>query len=127
MISTQAIGRLGKDAEVKEVSGKKVINFSIAVDTGYGDKKKTIWLECGKWGDNTAVAQYLVKGSQVHVSGEPSLREWESNGKSGVSFQLNVQQITLVGGKSEGGAAPAQQTASSYVPPTDAEIEQLPF
>ena len=131
MIKMQAIGRLGKDAEVKTVGDKKVINFSIAVDTGYGDNKKTLWVECGKWGDNTKVAEYLVKGGQVHVEGEPSMRQWESNGKSGVSLQLRVTDLTLVGGKSEGGqqSAPATQqqaapATTSAPPPVD---DSLPF
>ena len=100
MIQLQAIGRLGRDAEVKTLpSGKNVINFSIAVDTGWGDTKKTLWLECAKFGDNTKVAEFLKKGTQVHVSGEPSLREWESNtsGKQ-VTLSLVVSQVTLCGG-----------------------------
>ncbi len=101
MIKTQLIGKLGKDAEVRDISGTKptkVINFSVAVDTGYGDKKTTLWVECAKFGENTGVAPYLKKGTQVHVAGEPGIRQWESNGKSGVSFTLRVDTIELLGG-----------------------------
>lgn len=100
MISTQAIGRLGKDAEVKEVNGKKVLEFSIAVDQGFGDKKTTLWLNCTKWGENTAVGQYLVKGTQVHVSGEPSLNTYTNKyGKDVTTLRLRCMEITLIGGK----------------------------
>jgi single-strand DNA-binding protein len=102
MLNLQAIGRLGKDAEVKEVNGKKMIEFSIATDQGYGDKKTTLWLNCSKWGENTAVAQYLVKGTQVHVAGEPSLNTYTNKeGKDVTTLRLSCQQITLCGGKSD--------------------------
>jgi single-strand DNA-binding protein len=60
--------------------------------------------------------QYLTKGAQVAVSGEASLDEWESNGKSGSNLAVNVNDITLIGGKQEqqqqaprSQSAPAQQ------------------
>ena len=37
--------RLGKDAEVRRTqSGMAVCSFTGAVDSGYGDKKKTTWV-----------------------------------------------------------------------------------
>ncbi len=122
MIKMQAIGRLGKDAEVKEFNSKKVINFSIAVDTGFGENKKTTWLECSYWRENVKIADYLLKGAQVHIDGEPSIRQWEANGKSGVTFQVRVDNITLVGGKSE--ATIVKSAPSKAVAP---DIDDLPF
>lgn len=130
MIQLQAIGRLGKDAEVKEVNSKKIIEFSISVDQGFGDRKTTIWLSCSKWGENTAVAQYLVKGTQVHVQGEPSLNTYTNKeGKEVTTLRLSCSQITLCGGKGEVPTGPAQQTAPTTVqqPVAQAEQEDLPF
>lgn len=121
MIQMQCTGRLGRDAETRDANGKKVINFSIAVDQGYGENKRTLWIECAKWGENTGVAQYLTKGTQVVVAGEPSLRTWESNGKNGTSLTLTVNQITLVGGKQEQQGAAVNQKS---VPEPE---ETLPF
>ena len=123
MITMQAIGRLGKDAEVKTLeSGKKVISFSLAVDTGYGDNKRTLWLDVSKWGENTAVAQYLTKGTQVHVDGEPSMRSYENKEQQTVTVLcLTAQRLTLVGGK--GAEAPGPQPLNT--PP--AVEEKLPF
>ena len=131
MIAIQAIGRLGKDAEVQTLeSGKKVIKFSIAVDTGYGDNKKTLWLECSKWGENTAVSQYLVKGTQVHIAGEPSLNTYTNkDGKEVTTLRLSCSNITLVGSKQDSGniqpaANSAMQQPATQLPELD---ESLPF
>ena len=44
------VGRLPRDAQLKDVGVNKVCNFSIASDVGFGDKKKTLWIECAMWG-----------------------------------------------------------------------------
>jgi len=124
MIQTQAIGRLGKDAEVKEVNGKKVLEFTIAVDQGFGDKKTTLWIQCSKWGENTAVSQYLTKGKQVHVSGEPSLNTYTNKeGKDVTTLRLRCQEITLVGGSGEQQSAQSLPAVNTDIPDTSG----LPF
>ena len=69
------------------------------MDYGWGDNKNTVWLDCSLWGDRgERVAQYITKGSQLGVSGELGTREHD--GKTYVT--LNVREVTLVGGKSDG-------------------------
>lgn len=91
------VGRLGKDAELKQFDGKNVINFSVAVDIGYGDKKDTLWVDCAKWGEKTGIIAYLKKGQQVAVQGEIGLRKWDG----GATVTLRVGNVELLGGKSE--------------------------
>jgi len=119
MIKAMLTGRLGKPAEVKTLDGgRSVINFSIATDQGYGDNKKTLWVECAYWTDKLGVVPYLTKGASVAVFGEPSLRVWDGNGKSGASFTLNVNQIELTGGKSdaEHNGSPAPVSTATPAP-----------
>lgn len=71
-----AFGRLGKDAETKEVNGTSVTNFSLGVNDTWKDKEgnnqeKTTWLECAIWG-REKVGEYLKKGSHIYIEGEPS-------------------------------------------------------
>ena len=122
MIQLTLIGQLGKDAEVRDAGQSKVINFSVAVSTGYGDKKTTTWVECAKFGEKTGVSEYLKKGTKVYVSGEPSLRTWEKDGKNGAALNLRVQEIELLGSKADA-AQPAQQESAQ---PIDVE-KDLPF
>lgn len=95
MIQMFLVGRLGKDAEVKNLQGGSVINFSTAVDIGYGEKKETLWVDCAKWGEKTGIAQYLKKGTKVAITGEPGLRKWEG----GATMTLRVSNIELLGDK----------------------------
>lgn len=119
MIKLQVIGNLGKDCITNTVSGRNVINFSVAHtekirDQQGNQKDKTIWVECAYWTDKTAVAPYLKKGTQVYVEGTPEVRTYPKNdGTTGVSLTLRVQSVQLLGSRgTEGGTAPANQEAS---------------
>src|SRR3569832_916532 len=95
-------GYLGRDAEAKAVpSGKTVINFSIGVSTGWGDKKSTLWVSCALWGERgEKLAQYLTKGSAVTVTGDVDVRAYSAkDGTPKAEIQCNVQRVTLQGGK----------------------------
>lgn len=128
MIKAMVTGRLGKNAEVKTLDGgRSVINFNVATDQGYGDKKKTLWVECAYFTDKVGVVPYLTKGAQVAVFGEPSLRTWESNGKSGASFTMNVAQVELMGGKAEGETPVAAAEVEQEAAPRYAVKNDLPF
>lgn len=121
MIQLQLIGTLGKDAEVKDVDKTKVINFSVAVTQGYGDKKTTLWVEAAKFGEKTGVATYLKKGTKVFISGEPSLVNWTSkSGTSGTSLRLKVDQLELLGENKN------KETEVSKKE-TQPEVSDLPF
>jgi len=96
-------GRIGKDAETRFTANQKAVtSFSLAVDIGWGDNKKTMWIRCNGWGDRfTKLSEYLAKGQQVGVVGEVSLNEWEGDKGKMTSLELNVREIALLGAKSE--------------------------
>ncbi|MBI3137950.1 MAG: single-stranded DNA-binding protein [Sphingobacteriales bacterium] len=122
MIKMQVIGNLGKDCVVNTVNGKNVINFTVAHTEKYKDsqgnqQEKTTWVDCAYWTDRTAVAQYLTKGKQVYVEGQPEARSFQRNdGTPGSSLSLRVREIQLLGGRGESGGGPsAYQTPASSV------------
>lgn len=107
------IGRIGKDAVTRYTQGgKAVTGWSLAVDSGWGDKKQAVWIECSLWGERgEKLVTYMTKGAQVGVSGEIGTREHD--GKTYVT--LNVSNVTLLGGKrddGERGQAPQRQERS---------------
>lgn len=120
-------GNLGGDAEVKEVGGSKVLKFSVAVTSGFGDKKQTGWYGCDVWGKQaeSRLVDYLKKGQQVAVTGELSHREHEGK----VFHQVRVNSVDLVGGKGDqGGAqASARQPATAEAPAVDDFSDDVPF
>lgn len=108
MSNFKELVRLGKDAVTRHTQGgKSVTGFSAAFDDGWGENKKTIWLDCSGWGERyERVAQYLVKGAQVVVEGNIGTREHE--GKTYIT--LTLSDLKLAGGKQEGQQEhPAQQ------------------
>lgn len=95
MINVTVAGRLGKNAEVRQAGNSKVCSFSVAGDTGFGDRKQSHWFECSLWGKRgEAMQQYLQKGQEVVIIGEFSEREY--NGKQ--YKELNVLDVKLMGG-----------------------------
>lgn len=97
-------GNLGNPAQVKATpSGTTVCEFSVAVKSGYGDREKTNWVKCAMFGKKAEgqLPQYLQKGTQVAVSGELSLEQWEGQNGKGAALSVTVSDITLVGGKQD--------------------------
>jgi single-strand DNA-binding protein len=104
MLQMSVIGNLGKDAEVKEVGGKKVIEFSVCHSYKKQDGTQiSVWVNCSKWGETTAIAPYLKKGTKVYCQGQPSQDVWLKDGAAMGSLRLSVSKIELFG------AAPATQ------------------
>lgn len=143
MIKMQIIGNLGKDCVVNTVNGKNVINFNVAHTEKYKDsqgnnQEKTAWVDCAWWTDRTAVAQYLTKGKQVYVEGQPEARSFQRNdGTPGSSLSLRVRDLQLLGGRGDSGGSSmpaasntASSAAGSSVPsPSDITepVDDLPF
>ena len=117
MIYATITGRIGKDAVTRHTqSGDSVTGFSVASDSGFGDKKTTVWANCSIWGKRgTSLESYLTKGQQVTVIGE--LTEEEYEGKK--SLKVRVAEIALQGGKKDGESKPSA--------PKQAEPERDPF
>jgi len=97
-------GNLGNAAEQRLTSGgDSVVSFSVAVKSGYGDKAQTTWANCAMFGKRgEAVLKYLTKGQLVGVSGEATLRKYtRKDGVEGVSLDVRVNDLTLLGGKAD--------------------------
>jgi len=111
----QFTGNLGKDCESRFTpSGDAVVQFSVGVKSGYGDKATTTWARCAIWGKHgAAVAQYLTKGQLVGISGEVTLREFTNKEGSKQSvLEVRVNDLTLLGGKRDGEqSAPRSESA----------------
>jgi single stranded DNA-binding protein len=118
-------GRLGRDAELRQGSEptKSVVNFSVAEDIGYGDKKETQWWNCALWGARAEkIATYLTKGTPVTVVGNPKLREYDKrDGSKGHELTVRVIDVTMQGRGQERSEDPPQTLAekSKGKPPAD--------
>ena len=103
MIRASFHGSLGRNAETKAVGDNKVTKFSVANNSGYGDKKKTIWVDCDAWGNRyEKLANYLVKGQSVLIYGEIEINEYVGkDGTHKASMKCRVTDIELIGSKKD--------------------------
>jgi single-strand DNA-binding protein len=143
MIKLQIVGNLGKDAILKEVNGKSVINFSVAHTERFKDstgnlKERTTWVECAYWTDRTAVAQYLKKGKMVYAEGSPEADAYmNKENQAAATLRMRVQNLQLLGGNegsatgaasSLGSNSAASSPAATAAPVSDLSVaDDLPF
>ena len=120
-------GRLTRDAEARFIpSGTAVMWFSVANNTGFGDKQKTHYFECSIFGKRAEgkLKDYMLKGQQVVVEGEVSLNQYQKkDGTGGASLNVFVNNVELMGGNQKGGSQPSAPVAASVA----AEDDDLPF
>ena len=102
-------GRLTKDIEVRQTqTGKSVGSYTIAVDSGYGENKHTLFLNCTHW-NCEGLAPYLLKGKPIIVRGELRQRDFtDKNGQQRRVTELVVLESNFQQGdkQSNGGNQP---------------------
>ena len=114
MITVSIAGRLTRDAELRQAGSSQVCGFSVAADTGFGDKKQAHFFSCSLWGNQgAAIAQYLRKGTPVTISGEYSEREYDGKQYK----ELRVNQIELQGSKGDNQQNNQQQPSQNNQAP----------
>lgn len=136
------LGRLGKDPEVRSTqTGRTVTTLNLATSETYGkdqDKKEvTAWHKIICWDKLGEVAgNYLKKGSQVHVEGKITYRDYmdRDNQKRFVTEIVALSLIFL--GKAGGSTTSASEENqpadpyagqnSNYQPATD-DPDGVPF
>jgi single-strand DNA-binding protein len=121
--SFSAIGRIGRDAETRQAGSSTVTIFPLAIDSGFGQSKKSTWWDCSLWGERgTRLVEYLTKGAQIGVQGEASSREYEKNGEKRTALCIRVNDVTLLAkpAKREPERAPQRQAvAKDHFPDDD--------
>lgn len=112
-------GRCTQDASVRTIaSGKKILTVNVAVNTGFGDYKKTLFIKVQMWGERgEKIVSYLKKGQMIAGCGELSRSEWTSKeGKQYVDFVVDSNNIQLL---SSGNACTCEKNNFS----SDAELD----
>lgn len=95
MLTITLAGRTGRDAEYKTLQGgSEFCRFSVAAETGFGERKVTTWVDVTKWGKGSeGLSRILRKGSSVAVSGEMTLREHEGR----TYVQCRADHVAILG------------------------------
>jgi len=129
-----AVGNLGRDCEVRFMADATPVgSFSFALSSGYGKNAKTTWLDCSIFGKRAeTLAPMLVKGTQIAITGEFSVREYnDKDGNLKSVPSLRVNDVTLLGKKGDAPAplevAQVKDLPKSNVPDFDDFEDSIPF
>lgn len=127
------VGHVANDPELKQVGQNDVLEFTVANNVGFGDRRSTNWFRCAVWGRRAVNLQpHLSKSKQVFVSGQLTLREYTNrDGEKRISSDVRVNELEFTGsgnGASQQNTdvpAPAsQQNKAASSPETE---EDMPF
>ena len=120
------IGRLVRDPEVRYTqSGKAVCRFTLAIDDGWGEKKKTYFIPVTCWEKLAeACGNNLVKGQKVTVMGTLTQRTYEQNGEKKNVIEVVAREVDF-GAKPRGAEAGA--TSVGAFAGTPVPDEDIPF
>ena len=123
MNSLSIIGNLGGECEVRYTqAGKAVGTFSVAITSGWGERKKTTWVRCTLFGDRAEkLAPYIHKGDRIGVCGELELQEWENDRGKGHAVCCIVRDVTLLGDKN---ASRTESASGAAMPSANPEAGQ---
>ena len=135
MNSVNIIGRIGGEIELRHTpSGKAVAEINLAVDDGWGENKKTVWIGVTLWGATAELAaRALAKGDRVGITGRLSQDEWVGNdGKKQRKTKVTCESMHLLEPKRQGNAQPAPSQAArrapeSAPPVVEDEPDDIPF
>ena len=121
-----ASGRLGNDMDLRYTANSKCIgSFSLPVESGWGDNKKTAWVTCKMFGERAEkLAQYLTKGSQVSVTGSFQLDEWEKDGVKHSRPVIVVNDMQLPPQQVQQPMQQQQAQQQQYAPPRQQAPQQ---
>ena len=126
------VGRLTKEPEVRYTpNGKAVASFTLAVDNGFGENKKTDFIPIVVWGNSAEFCgNNLNKGSKVLVDGRLQVRSYDAkDGSKRYVTEVIANFLEALerpkGAKTETAATDPDDIPSSFG--TDVGNEDVPF
>jgi single-strand DNA-binding protein len=120
MIKLIVSGRVGNDAEVKNVGDNTVCSFSVAhTEKVYGPtpSEKVVWVTCSIWGERgVKLAPHILKGTFVVVEGSGGVNAYMKNGEAAAVIRCMVNSLEF-GGKPNGSNESTPATLTGYSNP----------
>ena len=111
--SFHVLGNVGKDPEMQYLPNEKgtaLVTFSVAVQEGFGNQKKTHWFNCSMFGKRAEAFNEYVKGGRA-VALEGTLNTYErtlEDGRKVSAFGLKVTDWAFAGSEGNGGGGQRQ-------------------
>ena len=128
MNKVQLIGRITKDPELRYTkSNIAVANYTIAVNTGYGEKQQTDFISVSSWGKSGEfVSNYFKKGQAIAIVGRLKNNNYEDkNGNKKYTTEVVTEEIQFVGDKKQ--EESSANDKSIYMDDLTIDDDMLPF
>ncbi len=109
-------GRTTKDIELRYTQDNTAVGtFSLAVDTGYGDRKKTSFFNCVAFKNSAeSMEKYVKKGTKIIVQAEAQQNVYtDRNGNKRIDINFVVQSWEFAESKNDG----AERSNNVVTPP----------
>lgn len=127
------MGRLTKDSDLTFTAGKGTakLRFTVAVDDGFGDNKKTYFIPVSSWGKSAeGLSAILIRGTQVVIKGK--LRYEAYDDKDGNKRWSTEVVADLFGGVKLCGSKGGNSAEYGTKPPSDDDLiplsdDDMPF
>lgn len=118
------VGHLTKEIETAFTqTGTEYAKCGIAVNSGYGEKVKVMFIDFTAWGKTAQfLAKNFSKGKCILLEGEIQLDTWEKDGKKNYKHSLNVQNVGFAGGEKKDESAAVVGSENKQV-----DDETIPF
>lgn len=105
MLNVVAIqGRFVSTPELRTTpAGTSVTSFTLACDTGYGEKKKTSFVDVVAWRSTSEfISKWFKKGDMVIVEGTIQTRNYtDKQGNKRKATEIVANNVSFCGGKEE--------------------------
>jgi len=130
------LGHLCQDPEVRYIpSGHAVAKFSIGVNSGFGDNKRTDFINIVVWRKLAEICgNNITKGSKVLVEGALNIRSYETQEKQKrYVTEVVASSVEFLGGGKQGAGSTGNNDSSKKEDDdvnsfgTDVDDSEIPF
>lgn len=118
------IGHMTRDPELRYIpSGTAVCEIGLAVNSGWGENKKTAFLTCVAWAKRgEVIAEHHAKGDPILIEGQLTQDTWEDKTTGQKRSKIKVLVDDFVFMKTKGDSPQAAQPQTEQSPPPDDDI-----
>lgn len=102
------VGRVGKDPEVKQLTGGSMAKFTLATSESYKNKsgekvEQTEWHNIIIWGNLCDIVEkYVKKGDMLYIEGKIVYGSYEDkDGNKRYTTDINVKELKMLGSKKD--------------------------
>lgn len=124
MNSVNLIGNLTRDVEVAYTNGDNpmaIAKFGIAINEGYGERKKTTFLNITVFGKTAETCEkYLRKGSKAAISGRIQTGSYEKDGQRINTFDIVANNVEFLDTKNNNAEPKTEEPMQGFMALDDA-------